>query len=349
MTKNYTFGKNLYDDTVNIREEIYKQGRDYLKHSAPYIAALLNATIVGLSFLFTKIALEASSPIDTLGYRFLIGWIVLTIYMKAFVKNKRTFQVKDKKTIFSFIILALFYPTLFFSFQAFGLNYTSSAEGGIILAFSPALTALFASFFLKERVNSIQILFIFLSIFGVVYIFLMNGLELKVSKEQLFGILFLLVSCISISGYAVLARFLSVSFSPVQMTYIMVTFGMIFFNLYAIGLKVIHGHLEDYFTLMTKSDFMTAVVFLGIFATMLTSFLSNYILSKIPASKMSIFSNLSTVISILAGAFFLKEEIKMYHIIGSIMIITGVLGTNLYKGKFQKKNYKTANIKHVSH
>ncbi|MFD2444628.1 DMT family transporter [Bacillus sp. CGMCC 1.16607] len=320
-----------------------------MKNSAPYIAALLNATIVGLSFLFTKIALEASSPIDTLGYRFLIGWIVLTIYIKAFVKNKRTFQVKNKKTIVSLIILALFYPTLFFSFQAFGLNYTSSAEGGIILAFSPALTAIFASLFLKERVNSIQILFICLSIFGVVYIFLMNGLELKVSQEQLFGILFLLVSCISISGYAVLARYLSVSFSPFQMTYIMVTFGMVFFNLYAIGQKVIKGNLIDYFTLFIKSDFMLAVVFLGIFATMLTSFLSNYILSKIPASKMSIFSNLSTVISILGGAFFLQEEIKIHHVIGSIMIITGVMGTNLYKGKRQIKHCKTENRKQVSH
>ncbi|NLJ99166.1 MAG: hypothetical protein GX320_07885 [Tissierellia bacterium] len=43
---------------------------------------------------------------------------------------------------------------------------------------------------------------------------------------------------------------------------------------------------------------------------------------------MSVFSNLGTVISIIAGAVFLKEEIFYYHIIGSILIIGGVIGAN---------------------
>ncbi|MEH7438733.1 DMT family transporter [Neobacillus drentensis] len=308
-----------------------------MKNYAPYVAAILNATIVGLSFLFTKIAIGATSPIDTLGYRFLVGWIVLTIYMKVFVKEKLVISFENKRLVLSLVSLALFYPTLFFSFQAFGLNYTSSAEGGIILAFSPALTALFAAFFLKEKINVTQIFFIFLSIFGVVFVFLMNGVVLKMSQGQVIGIVFLVISCLSISSYAVLARALSVSYRPIQLTYIMVTFGLIFFNLVAIIQRTIKGNVLEYFSLVLKPDFLMAVLFLGGFATMLTSFLSNYILSKLTASKMSIFSNFSTVISILAGAIVLHEEIKLHHIIGSIMIITGVLGANFYKGKVSRR------------
>jgi drug/metabolite transporter (DMT)-like permease len=317
-----------------------------LKNFTPYLAALLNATIVGLSFLFTKIALEASSPIDTLGYRFLIGWIVLTIYMKVFVKEKLVIPFKNNKLVISLVILALFYPTLFFSFQAFGLNYTSSAEGGIILAFSPALTALFAAFFLKEKINITQIFFIFLSIFGVVFIFFMNGVALKTSQCGLIGIIFLMVSCLSISGYAVLARALSVSYRPIQLTYIMVTFGLIFFNLFALVKMAIQGNVLDYFAPILKPEFIIAVLFLGGFATMLTSFLSNYILSKLTASKMSIFSNFSTVISILAGAIVLHEDIRVHHIVGSVMIITGVLGANFYKGKKTRTNTISKTVGH---
>lgn len=298
-----------------------------------YFAAILNAAIVGLSFLFTKIALEATSPTDTLAYRFLIGWVVLSVYMLIFNKQKQEFKIRSKKTFLSLCILALFYPILFFSFQAFGLNLTSSAEGGIILAFSPALTALLAAIFLKEKINVIQILFIFLSIGGVVYIFLMNGVTVELSKSHLTGILFLLVSCISISGYAVSARSLSVSFTPMQLTYIMVTFGMVFFNAYTIIERLQNGVILDYFLLFTKLEFIGAVLFLGVFATMLTSYLSNYILSKLTASKMSIFSNLSTIISIAAGAHILKENVEFFHILGSAMIIIGVLGTNFYKQK----------------
>ncbi|MDZ5472871.1 DMT family transporter [Bacillus sp. 31A1R] len=322
----------------NILKRIQVKGGDGSVRLSPfvYMAAILNATIVGLSFLFTKIALEATSPSDTLGYRFLIAWFLLTIYMKK-SKQKFNLQVKDKKTILTLIVLALFYPILFFSFQAWGLKYTTSAECGIILAFSPALTALFAAIFIKEKLNAMQISFIFLSIFGVVYIFLMNGMAIQVSQAKLLGIVFLVISCVSVSGYSVSARFLSVKYTPIQLTYIMITFGMIFFNLYAIGVKMAEGSVLDYFTLFTNVEFILAVIFLGVLSTLLTSFLSNYILSKLSASKSSIFTNLSTIISIAAGAIVLKESIEYYHIIGSMMIIFGVLGTNLYKGKNQKK------------
>ena len=43
---------------------------------------------------------------------------------------------------------------------------------------------------------------------------------------------------------------------------------------------------------------------------------------------MSVFVNLSTVISIEAGVVFLNESVFYYHIIGSFLIIIGVIGVN---------------------
>lgn len=312
-----------------------------MKKLAPYLAAVLNATIVGLSFLFTKVAIEETTVEETLAYRFIIAWVVLSIFMKIMQKKDSIVKKQSKKgNILALVLLAIFYPTLFFSFQAFGLNYTSSAEGGIVMAFSPAVTALLAAFFLKERVNLTQFAFILISISGVIYIFYMSGESVNFSRNQIIGFIFLLVSAISISGYTVIARFLSVSYSPIKLTFIMVTFGMVYFNLYVIVKKAIQGNLLSYFKLLTNMEFIGAVIFLGVFATMLTSFLSNYILTKITASKMSIFSNLSTVISIFSGAIFLQEEIKYYHLLGSAMIIIGVLGTNFYKSKHKTSQNK---------
>ncbi|HYK71711.1 MAG TPA: EamA family transporter, partial [Pseudoneobacillus sp.] len=44
-----------------------------------YILAVVNASIVGLSFLFTKTAILLSSPLDTLAFRFTISFATLTI------------------------------------------------------------------------------------------------------------------------------------------------------------------------------------------------------------------------------------------------------------------------------
>ncbi|WP_409300903.1 DMT family transporter [Peribacillus sp. SCS-155] len=296
-----------------------------------YTAAIVNASIVGLSFLLTKIALEATSPVDALGYRFFFAWLLLSIYWAFSGKRKISVKEMDKKSLLFLAMLAVFYPIFFFSFQAFGLDYTSSAEGGIILAFSPALTALMAAIFLKEKVNILQIIFISLSISGVIYIFIMNGATFDVSESRFIGIFFLLLSCCSISGYAVLGRYLSITFNPIHLTYIMASFGFLFFNTYAFATNISNGSIRQYLFLWRKEEFLYSVLFLAIFATILTSFLSNYILSVLSASKMGIFSNLSTVISILAGAVFLDEQINMYHVFGSIMIIAGVIGTNLFK------------------
>ena len=46
------------------------------------------------------------------------------------------------------------------------------------------------------------------------------------------------------------------------------------------------------------------------------------------AAKVSVFGNLRTVVTILAGVYFLKEPLFLYHVAGSLMIILGVIGTN---------------------
>ncbi|WP_442597164.1 DMT family transporter [Neobacillus sp. D3-1R] len=309
-----------------------------MKNSLIYAAAIMNASIIGLSFLFTKLALESTSPADTLGYRFLLAWIALSLYMFMFKRGKRIVIKWNKKTILALGALALFNPTLFFGFQAIGLEHASSVECGIIIALSPALTAGLSVLFLKERVNKIQVMFMSLSILGVIYISWMNGFELEATTTKWIGILFLFISCLSISSYSVLSRHLSGIFTPVQLTYIMVTFGALFFNGFSIFKKVVEGDILGYVLLFKNIDFLLSILFLGVLSTWISSLLSNYVLSKLSATKVSIFSNLSTVISIIAGAIFLKEEVHLYHLIGSMMIILGVLGMNWYKAKSDEKN-----------
>ncbi|MCM3640119.1 EamA family transporter [Priestia aryabhattai] len=70
-----------------------------------------------------------------------------------------------------------------------------------------------------------------------------------------------------------------------------------------------------------------------------TSYLSNYALSKIAAAQMSVFSNVATLITIIAGVLFLNEVFHFYHLIGGIMIIIGVIRTN-FAGKKSKKDSK---------
>ncbi|MOA55890.1 EamA-like transporter family protein [compost metagenome] len=42
---------------------------------------------------------------------------------------------------------------------------------------------------------------------------------------------------------------------------------------------------------------------------------------------MSVFSNLATVVSMIGGVLVFGEQITIYDMLGSVMIITGVIGT----------------------
>lgn len=117
----------------------------------------------------------------------------------------------------------------------------------------------------------------------------------------------------------------------------MITISFICFNILSIGEGLIAGNLGSYFLPLKSPQFIISILYLGILSTLLTSTLTNYVLSKIEASKMSVFSNLGTVISIVAGVVFLKEEIFYYHIIGSVLIILGVLGANFLGKKDDEK------------
>ncbi len=206
-----------------------------------------------------------------------------------------------------------------------------SSEAGILFATIPILTTIMASIFLKEQTTIIQKVSIIVSVFGVIYIFIMKGSSISFTSWS--GLCLLLISCLSSAGYAVLTRSLIRTFKPLEITFFMLGIGFIFFNLASLLSHISNGSVQTMFTPWTNSNFIISILFLGVLASFITSLLSNYILSKISATQMSVFSNLSTIISIAAGAILLAEEIFVYHIIGSALIIFGVIGTNVFKNK----------------
>jgi len=300
------------------------------ENRAAYLAAIMYAFIIGLSFMFVKMSLTVAAPMDTLAHRFTIAWLVVTIFM-LIRRKKVSFHWKDCLKI---LPLALLYPIVFFGLQVFGLARTSSAEAGMIHATVPIFTLVFAAIWLKEKAVRGQLVFIGLSVFGVIYLILMNGMEAKTG--HLIGSGFVLLSAVAAALYNVFARRLTQQYSLATLTYMMTVLGFIVFNAIAIGNHVWHGTMQQFIMPFTNIEFLLSILYLGILSSLITSYLSNYALSKIEASKMSVFSNFATLITIIAGVLFLKEAFHLFHLAGAIVIIAGVIGTN-YAGRSKPK------------
>lgn len=291
-----------------------------------YMAAIGLALIVGFSFMITKLTIGTASPIETLAHRFTVSFItLLTLILTGTIKLKLT-----REEIKVLLPLSFFYPILFFSFQIYGLQYIASSEAGIIQATAPIMTMILAGLLLKEKSSRKQKFFMLLSLFGVTYISFMKGLSINLAS--LYGLLLILFSATASAMSNVLSRKFSRKYGFLKITALAITVGFLVFNLLNLILHLTNGNLSNYFDPLKNRTYLLAVIFLGTLSTLGTSLLSNYSLSKLEASRMSIFTHLGTVVSIIAGVVILHEPLYSYHIVGAILILLGVIGTNYARG-----------------
>lgn len=291
------------------------------------LGALFYSLSIGLAFLFLKLSLGIGNPSDILAHRFLFAFVV--IFIMALIKKEPLFIKRSEWK--SILPLAFFFPTLFFTLQAFGMDYTATSEAGIIQALIPIFTMILASIFLKEKNTVSQKLFILLSVVGVVAIFIVQGNSGENSHP--IGIILITLSCLSFAIYSVIARKETQKYSVFRLTYVMTLMGFVVFNIMAIGNHLLNPELGSYWAPLINPMYIISILYMGLAASLASSYLANYSLSKIDAAKMSVFGNLSIVITIFAGVIFLQEPFSLVQIIGTVIIIVGVIGANISKKK----------------
>lgn len=297
------------------------------KEMVTYAGLTLMTVIIGFSFIFVKIALRHASPIDLLAHRFTAATIGLFFF---YLLRGKGWPIIGRKNIFPLLALSLFYPLLLFSMQTIGLQFTTASEAGILSATAPVLTVILASIFLKEKSSFLQIIFVLFSVAGIVYIMYKNGLG-EISSETLRGDFFILLSVLSMAIYFVLGRKVTQQFDAMDITFFMTVTTCILFNMIAVVAHWNSGTLSLYFEPFKDSEFLWAILYLGILSSFLTSFLTNSALTVIPASQVSIFNNFSPVIAVFSGILFLNETLHAYHIIGGVMVLIGIIGVNIWK------------------
>lgn len=291
----------------------------------PYITAIITNFIFGLSFLFSKRALSAEDPMTLLSFRFLAAFLVMTVLIVS-----KAIKVDYKnKSIKWLIILAFVEPIIYFIFETYGLQRISSSLGGLMIALIPILVTILAVYLLNEKPSAKQIISIILSVAGVVLIISME--KSSDTGSSLLGVLLLGGAAFSAAFFNIIARKISRDFTPFEVTYFMMFVGALCFNGISIVNHMINKNLSSYFAPLGSTIFLSSVLYLGILSSIIAYFLINYTLSKMEASRSSVFANISTIVSIVAGVVFLHESFNLYHIIGSTMILGGVWGTNYYE------------------
>jgi len=291
----------------------------------PAIAAAIGmAFFFGFSFIFTRSALEYIEPIHFLGFRFFLAALIVNILRWVGV-IKINIPLRRWREI---MLLAFFQPVLYFVCETIGIQMTSASEGGMMVALIPIFTVSMAAIFLKERPAIPQVISIILSVSGVLLIGYMQATQ-EIGRNFI-GLLILLGAPLSGGAFSNLSRYFSRNFKPIELTYIMMNVGAGFFLGLSLIMHSFRGRLDQFLLPLGEPIVISAIFYLAIFSSVVAFFLINFTLSRLPASQVSAFPSLTTLIAVTSGVVILGESLYWFHFLGAILIIIGVWGTNYF-------------------
>lgn len=298
------------------------------KETQATLLALLAYFLWGFSFLFSRLGMDEAPPFVMLAHRFTLaaaamGVLALTGVVKIRLRSKRVGRL---------LLMGLCEPVIYFICEAYGILYTTTAFSGVVLAAIP-IVALFASaLILRERVTGGQVFWSVLSVAGVV-VYALNGSN--DGGVTGIGTLCLLLAVFSSVGFTLLSRTLSEEFTPFERTFIGTVEGMAAFWL----LSVIQCHAEPSVLIapLSSGSYWLAIGYLGLVASIGGYGLLNYALGHLPVSRVSIGTNLITVISVFAGVVFLHEPFSWVSLVCSLVILAGIYGAE-HTAETKEKN-----------
>jgi len=286
-----------------------------------HVAGIVFAVFVGFSFMSLKICIPLATPLQILSFRYDFAFLAAVLLLLL-----RVNQVSYRGKHLFKIGLVVFCYVGFMVFQTLGLMFTSSVEGAILFAIVPVFAKIIARFVLGEKSTLLQEIFMWISISALLLMILLGASAISFSIE---GILLLAIASALIAGSNVVMRQIKNTFTPIEITFAIVVSGFLFFNTATLIQGVATDTLDEYFALFGNAKFMIATAYLGIFCIMFTAQLMSYMMANMPAVQGTLYGNVSTAISIIAGTIFLSEPLQAYHLICAGLIVIGVVGISM--------------------
>ncbi len=275
------------------------------------IASLIGAaTIWGTATIGTKTALESIPPFLLTELRWILAFSAL--FTMLWLRGKRPLLNRH-----TFILAILGIATFNFFFN-FGLQRTSAANGSLISGALPVVIAIMSFFLLKERLPPIAWVGVCLSIVGIAVT--LSGRTLDTSP---LGNGLMIGSVFVWAGYSIYSRLHVRGEDAMTVTAGTAVFGLLLLIPLSLW-EVVNDPMPDPTWKLTG-----IVLFLGLGPSLMGILFWSFGLTRVPASRAGVFSNLTPIVGIISAGLILGEPITRYHIIGGAMVLGGVLLTTL--------------------
>lgn len=301
-----------------------------LKHSKLYIYTLLVLAVIfwGVSYVWTKMAFEYYEPITVM----LIRLIISSVFMGVIVKTRKLLQKIDRRDYKAFILLSFFSPFCYFIGENFGVYHVSPTVAAVIIATIPVFSPLLAWIAFKENISIFNIFGFIVSFFGVMVMVLDADFRFTASPLGIFWLFFAVISALI---NVIFLKKLAARYSSFTIIFVQNIMGVVFFLPVFLVMD-----FSEFIHIRPSAQAIGALVALAVFGSTLAFMFYTSAVRVLGIARTAIFANLIPIVTALTSYFFLKEVIDISKIAGMVIVISGLLMTQVTKLREKRRGLK---------
>jgi drug/metabolite transporter (DMT)-like permease len=281
-------------------------------------AALLSACVLwAVSFVATKVALEAAPPLVVVSLRLLVSAGCFLPWIVASGGVSGIGGVRGLPRLFG---LSLFGAGLHYGLQTVGLQYTTASNASLYAVTAPITILLLSAVFLGEHVTVRKALGVGLALAGVLVVMgprTLTSLEIDTPVK---GDLLVLVSIVMWGLFTVLGKSVTDELGALKVTSWVTLIGALWMAPVGAWEMRASGHSLASLTL----DAWLAIGFLGVGCSFLAVLLYFVALRRTQSQKVGVYLYTIPPMTAVVAVLYLGETLSVNLVVGAVLVIAGV-------------------------
>ena len=281
-----------------------------------HIVAFLTVAVWGTTFVWTKLLIiNGLSPAQIFTLRFIIAYVLLTGF--SLWRGRHKWLSDNWRDELTMMALGLTGGSMYFLTENESLRFTTATNTSLIVCSCPLFAMLIIALFYKsERFSRLQALGSLLALIGMAAVVLNGHFVLHLSP---LGDTLAFSACICWALYTLLMK-------PVMGRYpaMFITRKVFFYGIVTILPYYIFVPDMPSMDVLMRPEVALNLLFLGSVASMLCYLTWSWCMKGLGAVICTNWVYVNPITTIIAAWLILDEQITVYFLIGSILIIAGM-------------------------
>ncbi|EGQ8413612.1 DMT family transporter [Vibrio parahaemolyticus] len=277
-----------------------------------YLLPFFTVMIWGGNSIINKMAASTIEPSAMSFYRWFVAMVLLTPFcLPAVIKQRHVIRPYLTKLAF----LALLGMVLNQSLGYYAGLTTTASNMALITSLVPLISVFLSVPLLGKSVSMLSIVGGVISLGGLAFMLGHGDVTYFLHQDMTQGDSLMLLAALVYAAYCVLLKRWKMPFNSLTLVYMQGFFSVIMLTPLWLSSE----------QLLPSQEALPLIAYAGIAASIFAPLMWVKAIDLIGADSSAMFMNLMPVVSVALASTLLGEEIHVYHIIGGLMVISGVI------------------------